>query len=98
LYNSGFFITTRPATRSATKERQQEEMDQRLGNMEQLMKSLSDSHEEFRKSQQTMQDRMTEIHEMLAKHQMVRIHVEEITNTKEKILSNFSGMKMNEQR
>jgi len=31
------------------------------------MKSLSDSHEEFRKSQQTMQDRMTKIYEMLAK-------------------------------
>jgi len=27
-------------------------MDQRLGNIEQLIKSLSDSHEEFRKSQQ----------------------------------------------
>jgi hypothetical protein len=42
-------------------------MDQRLGNMEQSMKSLSDSHDEFRKSQQTMQDRMKEIYEMLAK-------------------------------
>jgi hypothetical protein len=31
------------------------------------MKSLSDSHEEFCNSQQTMQDRMTEIYEMLAK-------------------------------
>jgi hypothetical protein len=31
------------------------------------MNSLLDSHEEFRKSQQTMQDRMTEIFEMLAK-------------------------------
>jgi chromosome segregation ATPase len=35
--------------------------------MEQSMKSLSDSHEEFRKNQQTMQDRMTQIYEMLAK-------------------------------
>jgi hypothetical protein len=67
LGNSGFFITTRPATRSVTKERQQEEMDQRLENMEQSMKSLSNSHEEFRKSQQTLQYLMTEIYEMLAK-------------------------------
>jgi hypothetical protein len=42
-------------------------MDQRLESMEQLMKSLSDKHEEFRKSQQIMQDRMTEIYEMFAK-------------------------------
>jgi len=42
-------------------------MDQRLGSMEQSMKSLLDKHEEFRKSQQTMQDCMTEIYEMFAK-------------------------------
>jgi hypothetical protein len=34
LGNSRFFIITRLTTRSVTKERQQEEMDQRLGNME----------------------------------------------------------------
>jgi hypothetical protein len=67
LGNSEFFIITRPATRSVTKERQQEEMDQQLENMEQFMKRLSDSHGEFCKSQQTMQYRITEIYEMLAK-------------------------------
>jgi hypothetical protein len=42
-------------------------MDQRLESLEQLMKSLSDKHEKFRKSQQTMQHRMTEIYKMFAK-------------------------------
>jgi len=62
-----FSLQTRPTTRSVTKERQHKEMDQRLESMEQLMKSLLDKHEEFRKSQQTMQDRITEIYEMFAK-------------------------------
>jgi hypothetical protein len=62
-----FSLQTCLATRSVTKERQHEEMDQRLESMEQLMKSLSDKHEEFHKSQQIMQDRMTEIYEMFAK-------------------------------
>jgi hypothetical protein len=45
-----FSLQTHPATRSVTKKKQHEEMDRQLESMKQLMKSLSDKHEEFRKS------------------------------------------------